>query len=68
MQRNLQLGAALVEYALALGLLVAIFVIVGINLEEGARSRSSQSRSVETNGGAPCRADGLGQWGADACK
>ena len=61
-------GAALIEYALAAAILLTVFVVAGIKLQEGSKNRAEQSRSVEITGGAPCRSDGLGQWGAEACK
>lgn len=68
LRQRRQAGATLVEYAIAAAVLVAIFVIAGIRLQEAGQTRSQKSRSVEITGGTPCRSDGLAQFGADACK
>lgn len=51
-----QRGAALVEYALAVGFLIGVFIVGGIALREaaGSRSRASIGVSSGVHGMAPC--------------
>lgn len=69
-------GAALVEYAIALALLISAFVLAGQFLSQAASSRGERSAQTASSL-VPCistplpgngSAEGLAQIGGDACK
>ncbi len=65
MRRASESGATLLEYALALGLLIGVGIMIGQSLQTGAQARADSSKRILTHM-APCGGLG-GNLSGDEC-